>query len=84
MNHEPPTQFDLATSAREPSSIGQQPTNEEIAILAHHLYEEEGCPFGREEAHWREAERRLWQQSAGLDAKPVAAVALNEEDRLHS
>ena len=84
MNHEPPTQFDLATGAREPSSLGGKPTHEEIAALAQHIYEEEGCPFGRAEAHWREAERRLRQQSAGLDAKPVAAVALNEEDRLHS
>ena len=42
------------------------PTHEEIAALAQRIYEEEGCPAGRAEAHWHEAERRLREQSAGV------------------
>jgi hypothetical protein len=84
MKDEPLTQFDPATGAREPSSLGHQPSHEDIAVLAQHIYQEEGCPFGRAEAHWHEAERRLRQQAAGIDPRPVAAVAANEADRLYS
>jgi hypothetical protein len=78
------TDFDPATGAPEPAPIGHQPTHADIAVLAQHLYEEEGCPFDRAEAHWLEAERRLRQQSAGKEPQPVAAVSANERDRLYS
>ena len=78
------TDYDPATGAPEPAPIGHEPSHEDIAVLALHLYEEEGCPFGRAEAHWREAERRLRQQAAGREPQPVAAVEANERDRLFS
>lgn len=33
--------------------------NEQIRILAHRLWEQEGRPEGRAEAHWLQAERIL-------------------------
>ena len=55
------------------------PTHEEIAALAQRIYEEEGHPEGQAEGHWREAERRLREQSegtvvAGPDARERASV----------
>ena len=40
------------------------PTHENIAALAQHLYEEEGCPDGRADEHWLQAEHQL-RDSAG-------------------
>jgi hypothetical protein len=36
-----------------------EPTDEEIAVAAYHLWQQEGCPSGREAEHWREAETKL-------------------------
>jgi spore germination cell wall hydrolase CwlJ-like protein len=41
-----------------PSAVCK-PTHEEISILAHQIYEEEGCPSGLAEDHWYAAERSL-------------------------
>jgi hypothetical protein len=35
------------------------PTPEQIAALAYHIWEEEGRPEGRSAEHWREAESLL-------------------------
>ena len=78
------TDYDPATGAPEPAPLGHTPTHEDIAVLAQHIYEEEGCPFGRDQAHWLEAERRLRQQASGKDPQPVAAVSAHERDRLYS
>lgn len=74
--------FDPQTSEPAKNPDAFQPTHEDIAVLAVHLYEEEGCPFGRAQAHWLEAERRLRNKAAGLDTPVVAAVSADERDRL--
>jgi hypothetical protein len=57
-----------ATAGFEPANNDQEtlsrrePSHEEIAALAQDLYEQEGRPAGRAEAHWHEALRRLRQQ----------------------
>jgi hypothetical protein len=78
------TDYDPATGAPEAAPIGQAPTHADIAVLAQHIYEEEGCPFGREQAHWFEAERRLRQQATGREPEPVAAVSAHVRFRLYS
>ena len=44
-----------------PKSIkeSQTPTQEEIAICAHSIYEKEGRPNGRATQHWLQAEAQL-------------------------
>ena len=49
-------------------SFGYEPTYEEITLMAQRIYEEEGRPAGRAEAHWLEAERRLRQEAATVAA----------------
>jgi hypothetical protein len=34
-------------------------TQQQISIRAYHIWEEEGRPHGRDQAHWFEAERQL-------------------------
>jgi hypothetical protein len=51
-------------------------------LLAVHLWEEEGCPFGREKANWAEAERRLIEEAKGRQPALVAAVSAHERDRV--
>jgi hypothetical protein len=53
------------TTAAEPAS----PTMDQVAALAQQIYEEEGRPEGRAEAHWLEAERRLGVGAAEKTAK---------------
>lgn len=43
--------------------------NEQIRILAHRLWEQEGRPEGRAEEHWLQAERIL----AGPASEPIKA-----------
>jgi hypothetical protein len=41
------------------------PSHEEIATLAYSIWMSEGCPEGREEANWKEAEQqRALERSA--------------------
>lgn len=35
------------------------PVHDQIARRAHELWRQEGCPDGRHEAHWREAEHQI-------------------------
>jgi hypothetical protein len=48
-----------------PSTISQT-THDEIARRAYELWLQEGCPHGRDIAHWREAERQV----LGLNTAP--------------
>lgn len=43
----------------EDSDLRFKPTNEEISVVAHQIYEEEGCPDGLADSHWHAAEGRL-------------------------
>ncbi|HEY7168919.1 MAG TPA: DUF2934 domain-containing protein [Candidatus Binatia bacterium] len=56
---------------------------QEIRVIAYHLWENEGCPEGREVAHWVEAEL-LWQNSHQLEAatedtQPIEPREVTEE-----
>ena len=53
--------LDVTPSAFGKADLNCEPTHEEIAVLAHQIYEEEGCPSGLAEAHWETAERSLKQ-----------------------
>ena len=41
-----------------------EPTREEITAAAHALWEQEGCPEGRDLEHWLKAENQLRQGRA--------------------
>lgn len=43
----------------QPESTGDGPTQEEIAALAHSLWEARGCPSGTPDEDWFNAERTL-------------------------
>jgi len=43
----------------EDSDLSLKPTHEEIAVVAHQIYEEEGCTDGFADSHWHAAEARL-------------------------
>jgi hypothetical protein len=45
--------------AQEVPEAESQPTNEQIAALAHALWIERGCPEGTPEEDWFQAEERL-------------------------
>ena len=45
----------------EDSDLSLKPTQEEISVVAHQIYEEEGCPDGFADSHWHAAEARLQQ-----------------------
>ena len=64
--------------------ISPEPTHEAITALAHQIYEEEGCPCGKAEEHWLEAERRLCQNKTCGEAGTIAPVAQQKEPRRES
>ena len=45
----------------EDSDRSPKPTQEEISVVAHQIYEEEGCPDGFADSHWHAADARLSQ-----------------------
>ncbi len=53
------------TTSKAPSKAGNVPkggpTREEIAAVAHSIWEREGWPEGRDVQHWLEAELQLRQ-----------------------
>ena len=49
------------TDSNEDSDLSPKPTQEEISVVAHQIYEEEGCPDGFADSHWHTAEERLSQ-----------------------
>jgi hypothetical protein len=55
-----------------------------VRARAHRLWEEEGCPSGREEEHWRRAEAEIAAEEATIpgDAPvPVGPAAAGSDDR---
>lgn len=52
--------------------MNQSASHERIAKLAYQIWEAEGCPEGRCEVHWQEAERRL-------RAEPIGAAAAQQD-----
>lgn len=42
-----------------PAELKPEPTHEEIAVVAHQIYEEEGGPSGLAESHWEAAKSHL-------------------------
>jgi hypothetical protein len=54
-----------------------QPTPEQIAAYAHLIWEKEGRPHGRHEAHWLQAEKQLkldCAHDAGVRRRPNPAA----------
>lgn len=45
--------------ARQQEIATSEPRHEEVAALAQRIYLDEGCPSGRAEQHWLQAERLL-------------------------
>ena len=60
-------------------STNGNPAHDEIAALAQQIYEDDGCPCGKAEEHWLEAERRLHQQPTGKEPHPAVLVAGHDE-----
>jgi hypothetical protein len=64
--------------------------NEETSQLAYRIWQEEGCPHGRDVEHWLEAER-LWQaenrpkrktkQAKSVQSKPVKSSRTERRKR---
>lgn len=50
---------DASTRVPEMTQVQPGPTYEEIAIVAHQIYEEAGRPIGFAEEHWAAAESSL-------------------------
>jgi hypothetical protein len=46
-------------SSNAPVRAAPPVTNDQIAALAHAIWMDRGCPFGRDLEHWYEAERQL-------------------------
>ncbi len=45
-------------------STNPEPSHDEISARAQQIYEEQGCPCGKAEEHWREAECQLREAKA--------------------
>lgn len=57
------------------------PDPEQIAALAQRIYEEEGCPEGRAEDHWLQAEQILRYAATSFSSEPtVPPVEASRED----
>ena len=57
----------------QPDQDPPVPTDEEIALCAYRLWLQEGCPHGRDKAHWLKAReqliaRRVTEKTAGDDS----------------
>ncbi|MBP0615132.1 DUF2934 domain-containing protein [Jiella mangrovi] len=50
----------------------------EIRALAYQIWEQEGCPTGREHEHWAEA-NRIYAELHPVDATPVMAREIEPE-----
>jgi hypothetical protein len=49
--------------APEMAHVESEPAYEDIAVVAHQIYEEAGCPIGFAEEHWAAAESSLRQRA---------------------
>ncbi len=67
----PKTRKSSSATARKPREAGIQPTTEEIALRAYHIYlERDGAP-GNALEDWTRAERELHEKSSGPRRKPA-------------
>jgi hypothetical protein len=60
----------MKTPASEFVETISQPSEEEIAALAHELWKLEGHPHGKAEEHWRRAEAQLRGEPAETEKEP--------------
>jgi Protein of unknown function (DUF2934) len=47
------------TGGSQVSTMGSTTSEEDVAVLAYHLWEQRGCPEGSAEMDWFEAEEQL-------------------------
>jgi hypothetical protein len=57
------------------STVGQRPTQEEIAACAHLIYEKEGRPEGKALQHWLQAEAQLIAERKATSVATARSVA---------
>jgi len=66
-----------AQAGKKSAKPKSQPTHEEIALRAYHIFLERGCTPGNEQEDWLRAEQELTQQSKKPSRKskivPIAA-----------
>lgn len=67
---------------KTPRPPSYEPHHEDIAVLAHQIYEDEGCPSGKSGEHWAEAHRRLCEQSANGQDSFAPKIAAPKRERL--
>ena len=56
-----------------PAQDSPDPTDEEIALCAYRIWLQEGCPQGRDRAHWLKAREQLvsrWAKEKTSEANP--------------
>ena len=49
-----------------------EPSREQIAVLAYFIWMSEGCPEGRQDANWHDAERQLLAKDPSNNASADA------------
>ena len=81
-----PRQRAVAADAQSSQEIRETVAHEEIARRAYELWEQDGCPEGRSEQHWSEAERQLRGSSfsgsvGGNDARAEARAIKPSAER---
>jgi hypothetical protein len=57
-----------------------RPTQEEIALRAHQLWLQQGCPHGHDVDNWLEAERQLHSEYANNWSEPTERAIPAAED----
>jgi hypothetical protein len=68
--------------ADEVRDIREAVGHEEVARRAHQLWEQEGCPDGKDSEHWLEAERQLRRGTASSpDARDQARAIKDSAER---
>jgi hypothetical protein len=83
----PSTGGQAGDSAEQSSSAGARENirsavaHEEVARRAHELWEQDGCPDGRHEQHWAEAEKQLRGTSATDAREDARAIKASAERR---
>ena len=60
----------------------QETTQDEIARVAHAIWEAEGRPEGRDHEHWTRAKQLILEGRAEAEYPAAAAVGRDEDERL--
>ena len=55
--------LDVTPNEQDVAKVNPEPTHEEIAVVAHEIYEKEGAPKGLAEKHWEAAESDLQRET---------------------